>query len=118
MTSFINNDETVVIYSGRDNTIDLVLTQQNKDVALNNVSRMVLTVGNQTLDSDVAAAAFDWTQEDAAGNDKLVLKLGAFLSAGINGRARLVVYDAINTNGIVWISDDTKDKPNLSVCVL
>lgn len=92
------------IYDGRDNTMDLILTEDNSAVDLSAVTRMVLTIGGVTFDSDVlgagGSAVFDWT----VGAGQVNFKLGttANLPAAGNYQASLVVYSPDNTNGIEW----------------
>jgi hypothetical protein len=60
---------------------------------------MTLEVGGSTIDSDVSGSAFDWAPGVTG---KLILALGdEGLTAGTY-RVTLTVYDATNTDGIVW----------------
>lgn len=92
-----------VIYLGRDNTIDLILKEDDVAVDLSSVSRMVLITPSFTVDSDTvgfgSGKAFDCTE----GSGKVILKLGSATGV-IAGTLRgiLYVYDPANTNGIRW----------------
>ena len=90
---------TEYVYDGHDKTIDLLLKADGVAVDLSEVSRMTLEVGSATIDSDVSGSAFDW---DTGVTGKIILALGGEgLTAGAH-RATLIVYDPLNTNGIVW----------------
>ena len=102
---------TETVYNGYDNTIDLLLKSDSSGSMaaqdLSAVTRMVLEVGTAadpdaeaTVDSDTAASAFDWTTTGVTG--KVVVALGdQSLTAG-SYVARLIVYDATYTGGLVW----------------
>lgn len=87
-----------IVYLNRDNTIDLQLKNDGNVANLSGTTKMELIVNGTTISSVTSPDAFDWS----AGNGKLVLALGAEnLSAG-SYIAKLIVYDADNTDGIVW----------------
>lgn len=93
------------VYNGRDNTIDLLLKADGAAVDLAAVTRMQLVVGETTIDSSTAPAAFDWSPTPAV-TGKVVLALGALgddsIPAGEGQTATLYVFDASNPNGICW----------------
>lgn len=93
---------TEVVYSGRDNTIDLELRADGAPVdELTAVTRMVIYLhadGNViTLDSNASPGAFMWGASAIA---KFALG-GEGVAPGYYF-ARLVVYDPDNINGIEW----------------
>lgn len=91
--------DTEIAYIGHDNTIDLQLLEDNVAVDLSGVTRMTLQFGDTLMDSDVHAGVFDWS----AGNGVLEIALqGQSITANEYYDTQLIVYDAINTNGIVW----------------
>ena len=90
---------TEVTYLGHDNTIDLLLKADGVAQSLSGVTRMTLEVGTVTVDSDVSGSAFDWAPGVTG---KLILALGAEGLTEGTWQATLTVYDASNTNGIVW----------------
>lgn len=88
-----------VIYNGRSNTIALSLTSDNAVIVHNTLSRCQVYVDAMLIDSNVSPALFDLTNAD-----RLLLKFGqAGLAAGSH-TATLVVFDALNINGLVWDS--------------
>ncbi len=92
-----------VIHLGKDNTNEYVLTADDQPVDLAPSTRMTLTVGGVTIDSDTtghgAGQPFDWTE----GNGKLVLAMGGqALVAGNYEDGELTVYDTAHPNGLVW----------------
>lgn len=99
--------ETEYVYVGRDNTIDLLLKADGVVIALDTaVTRMDLKFsdriyGTQYLTSVDYPTAFDWVTRGADGI--VILKLGDIeLTAGKDTKVELIVYDNVNTNGIVW----------------
>lgn len=111
-------DTTVeYIYLDRNNTIDLVLCANSiplTDEQISAITRMQLIIDDITIDSSSSPTCFDWTTQTVtaaevllhpnltAGNHKLILSLGLIsLTAGLY-TATLIVYDSVNTLGIVW----------------
>lgn len=104
-----------IVFLNRDNTIDLLLVADGVPVAASSITRVLLTLGSTTIDSDDAGfgagQAFDVTQTqnvrylgtDYADQSILRLKLGGVsgLAAG-EYTARLVTIDPDNTGGLVW----------------
>jgi len=102
---------TETVYNSRDNTIDLLLKSDSSGSMaaedLSSVTRMVLQIGTAAdpdsiaeIDSDDDASIWDWTTGTTG---KVTIDLGGeSITAGSNYLARLIVYDAANTNGIVW----------------
>lgn len=87
------------VYPGRDNSAEIRLTEEGNTQDLSFVSRMALTIGDVTIDSDVMPEVFDWSTEPL----KLVLRLGKCnLPAGVYLHSRLVVYSPDNPDGILW----------------
>lgn len=105
--------KTVVenVYLGRDNVFKLKFTQDNVAVDMSGVTRMVMTVGDETVDSDTVATAFDWT----LGNGEVSFALGATLTNKGTAFAELVIYDPTNTNGLVWFNEDSTSRLELRV---
>jgi succinylglutamate desuccinylase len=101
---------TETVYLDHDNTIDLLLKSDSSGSLaaedLSAVTRMVLEIGTDsdpdavaTVDSDVDADVFDWTTGTTG---KVIIGLGdQSLTAGTYF-ARLIVYDAEYTDGLVW----------------
>ncbi len=101
------------IYKDRDNPIALVLQEDEENIT--EAQMLAITkIGikydpdNDDNDSDDGLyynsddnpTLFDWiTYADEA---KIVMKLGTILPAGQDRRAELIIYNASNTNGIVW----------------
>jgi hypothetical protein len=98
---------TEVVYIGRDNAIDLLLTADGvaTDLVAGNVSRIDLRLCQgsaevQTISSTTAPTAFDWATAGATG--RVILALGGLFTEPARYTAHLVVYDPDNTNGIEW----------------
>lgn len=93
-----------IVYKNRDNSIDLLLLADGAAVDISASTKMWLDLGNSTIvkSDEVAAGTFDWASEGASG--KLKLKLGALtqFTAGLTYEADLIVFDAVNINGINW----------------
>lgn len=87
-----------IVYNGKDNAIDLQLLEDSVAVDLSSVTRMTIVFDTKTIDSDISADAFDWSE----GNGKLILALGAeSITTGVYD-AVLTIFDSENTNGIAW----------------
>ena len=89
-----------IVYQGRDNHIELELLENNVEITdYVPITRIKLTVGADTIDSDSNPELFDWT------GGKVVIKAGlAGLSTG-RFKARLETWDPDNTNGVVWTDE-------------
>jgi hypothetical protein len=94
--------QTEFVYLGHDNSIDLILKANGVAVSLTSVTRMTLTLGAKLIDSDNGDAdPIRWNKAGyATGEFRLflgaeVIKVGAY-------QAALIVYDAMNPNGIFW----------------
>lgn len=87
------------VYIGRDNTIDLLLTEDGVSIDHSLITRVIVDLNDTagtTIDSDVSPGAFSWDE------GKLVLSLGHEGIATGSYNADLIVYDPINTSGIQW----------------
>jgi hypothetical protein len=86
-----------VVYLGRDNSIALSLSSDGAAIVHNALTRVQVLAGATLIDSAVSPALFDLTKAD-----RITLK---FRLAGLTtGRypCTLVVFDTLNTNGLVW----------------
>jgi hypothetical protein len=95
-------DKAEIVYLGHDNTIDFILKASSIAQSLGSVTQMTITIGSTLVaNSSAASGAITWS---GAGYDtgEIRIKLGdQSVSAG-DYNAPLVVYDAANTDGIVW----------------
>jgi hypothetical protein len=99
-----------IIYKNRDNPITLILQEDSENIteaqmlSITKVAIRYSATGDPDdgiyYDSDTYSALFDWTTY--ADEAKIVMKLGTILPAGRDHRAELIIYNAANTNGIVW----------------
>ena len=101
-----------VAYTGRNNVIDLELADDSdgrmKPSALTDAERGALSLplitkielveGGTVRATSDQTSYFDWTQGDGL----LVIALGAAGLAARTYNCNLVVYDTLNTDGIVW----------------
>jgi len=93
---------TEIFYIGHDNTIDLLLKADGTAQDLSSVTKMVLEIGDTTIDSSVETGVFTWTGTGTTG--KVIIDLNEY-SGSIDAdtyNARLIVYDPTHTDGIVW----------------
>lgn len=105
------------IHQGRDDPIELLITDKGAAANLSGVQRMVFTVNGESVDSDDDPGLFDW----ATGTEGvLIMKPGSALTASAVNEAytfaELVIYDLGNTNGITVFSECTDDKLKIKVC--
>ena len=96
---------TLTVRNGRDNVERLVLFDRFIPMDLAAVTRVTLQLGATLVDSATASAgAITWTEQQAYRGDivdVLSLKLGGEgLVPGVYSDVRLVVYDAVNVNGV------------------
>ena len=87
-----------VVYLGHDNTIDLKLLADDVTQDITGTTRMTLSFGSTLIDSDVHSGVFDWSD----GDGKLYLTLGDETIVAGTYYSELVLYDSVNTDGIVW----------------
>lgn len=99
---------TALIHKGRDNVNDFVLAVDGVPLAdASAITRMVLTLGGVTVDSS-SDGGIDWSGMTVYRGQPAVLlrlKLGgvAGLNVGDELEGDLVVYDASNPAGVVWV---------------
>jgi len=94
-----------IVYSGRDNTVDLVLVADKLPVDITPITRVTIDVGGTIVDSDATPGAFVWPVDrelDGRPVKALLLKLGGVGLATGDYRAELVVYDTDHPAGLVW----------------
>ena len=111
-----------LVYTERDNAIDLELREDGVAVNLAALTRARLELFEDVespgapivVDSTITPTAFDWATLGSSGVLRLVL--GALVVAGTYN-ARLVLYDATNTAGIVW-AHETKSGTRLIIRAL
>lgn len=94
------------VYLGRDNTIELQLLADKTPLTalqMQAITKIELIYNGQTISSQTNPDAFDWSTREAEG--VVIIALGDIsISAGTDLAADLIIYDAENTNGIVWSS--------------
>jgi hypothetical protein len=96
------------VWLGRDNVIEILLTEHATAIQIeNSISRITLTLGDVVIDSETSPDAFDITQKDSSGNHILRLLLGDESLVVGNYLAKLTIYDADNTSGVVMADDDS-----------
>jgi len=91
-----------IVYLGHDNSINLKLKADGAAVSLASVTDMSLTFGSTLIESDNGDAdPIRWIKAGYA-TGEVRLFLGAQAIAAGNYKAALIVYDATNTNGLMW----------------
>jgi hypothetical protein len=92
---------TETVYLARDNTIDLLLKADGVITDLTPVTRIDLidTGCAWEVSSTTSPNAFDWS---GGVSGVLILALGDEVIPAGSYRARVILYDATNTDGIVW----------------
>jgi len=94
-----------IIHTGHDNTIDRRLKADGVVVNLSAVTKMTLTIGALTISSLTTPSSFDWSSHAASGIvhfKNLGNVTGMAALAGKSYSAKLVVFDASHTTGLVW----------------
>ena len=101
------------VYLGHDNTLDWRLTETGDAIDMSSVTSVELIVNGITFNSDsyggnTSTGPFYWTTGiPADGAANLFLRLGplfetAEIPAGTYRSCRLILYDVININGLLW----------------
>ena len=94
-----------IIHLGRDNSIDFVLYADSTQQDLATVTRIDLRISDEVLTStDSTGGAIRWAGSGYGTGEVRIfagVATAVSLSTGRFSRA-LVVYDATNTNGVVW----------------
>lgn len=86
------------VYLGHDNTIDLLLKVDGAVADIVSSTKVTVGFGSTVISSATSPNAFDWDD----GSGMLYLKLGGESIPTGSYNAVLKVYDAVNTDGIVW----------------
>ena len=87
------------IYNGRDNTIDLLFTEDGESIQHSLITRIVVNLNDPdstVIDSLVNPEAFDWDE------GKVVLTFGALGLAAGGWDAEFIVYTDSNLSGVLW----------------
>jgi hypothetical protein len=88
---------TTIAWLDRNNTIDIVLYEDGVLINHTLITRMLLVFDAVTIDSNTSPAMFDFSSAQ-----KVVFKpLTSTLAEGTY-EVRVITYDVINTDGIVW----------------
>ena len=97
-------------YESAGNAIDVQLlsydpavpseTPTSEPVDLTEVTRVTLTLAGITVDSNTSPQAFTWLGQNATGKITMHLQ-GHSIPVGEH-YARLMTYDPLNINGVVW----------------
>jgi hypothetical protein len=94
--------KTEFVYLGHDNSIDLILKADGTAVNLSSVTRMTLTLGATLIDSDNGDTDPIRWAKDGYVTGEVRFYLGDQSIAAGNYQAALIVYDAVNDDGIAW----------------
>ena len=91
---------TEILYLGRDNTIDLKLKADGSAVDLTNATKITASFDDTLISStNKATGAITWDQEGYE-TGEIRLDLGAEDIDEETYTVPIIVYDAVNTNGI------------------
>lgn len=88
------------VYLNRDNVNSLQLRANGIVQDISACTRMILRVGDQSIDSNLIDNVFDWTTNGASGQVDLVLGHQG-LRTGTQ-RATLTIFDLTYPHGLVW----------------
>ena len=94
------------VYLGHDNQIRLILKQNSVASDLASVTKIHLVIGTVTVSSvNGASDPIRWAQAGYATGEVRMDLGGQSLRAGTYRHCPVVVFDATNTDGIVWGAD-------------
>lgn len=88
-----------IIYKGRNNTIDVILTSNGVAQSLSSVTHMELVVAGVTYSSSSTPAYFDWSGPTTG---YVSISLGQSGVTPQSAMGKLIIYDTSHTNGILW----------------
>ncbi len=90
------------VYKGYDNTFTVQLLEDEEPQDLGAATKVELIYKGESYDSDTYSDSFDFVTGAATG--LVIMKLGIIstIPLGTDSRSELIVYDAVNTNGIFW----------------
>jgi len=91
-----------IFYLGKDNVSRLELKTAGSLQSIADLTKVEIKINGVVYSSADDADAFDWATEGADGILRLALGKISSLVAGKDRKAELILYDASNTNGIVW----------------
>lgn len=106
----------VSIFAGTDTQTKIKALANGVPIDLSEVTRITLTVNNETVDSAINSDAFEWLDTDKTG--EIWLKLGPYLTNKFcqPSPARITLYDVLNPNGIVLDESCASPSIYISVC--
>ncbi len=102
------------IYNGRSNVIQYMLLDNSEPVEdLSSISRIIFTIGDTDIDSDIVGQTIIWwsdqkTYIDPITSEEKLIDIvtarlgGQGLLAGDYPNSQLIVYDPDNSTGLVW----------------
>jgi hypothetical protein len=90
------------IYIGHDNPIRLVCKENSSAVDTTLLTKVSVTLNVMLSSTSAAAGLIRWNQAGyESGEIRLMIGNSTMLLAGTY-QAPLILFDAVNTNGIVW----------------
>ena len=91
-----------IVYKGYDNTFTVRCLEDKVPVDITAVTRATLLYKEVVIDSTTDPNSFDF--DTYATDGDIVFKLGIIsdIEVGRDSYAELVLYDAVNTEGIFW----------------
>ena len=89
------------VYKGYDNTFTVQLLEDGVAQDLTAATKIEIIYKGESYDSDAYSSSFDLS---AGATGLLTMRLGIIstIPVGTDSRSELIVYDAVNTNGIFW----------------
>lgn len=105
----------VSVFLGTDTQAKIKAISNGVPIDLSDVTRITLTVNNETVDSDINADAFEWLNTEKTG--EIWLKLGPYLTTKccVPSPARITLYDILTPNG--YVLDASCKSPSLYITV-
>lgn len=101
------------VYLGHDNSIDIILTEDDQVQNLSAATQMTVTLGAVTITSDNGAAdPIRWNKSGYVAGEVRIFLGHQAVTAGYY-EAPLVVYDEVNTEGVVWTVIPIDVKPEV-----
>lgn len=97
-----NSSSEIEIYIGRDNTIEMILSESDIDLTdsqMDSITRIQFQVFDQVLDSSLNSSAIKWSY----GGGKIEINPSSMSLPSGRHLTRLIIYTTNRSNGVVWI---------------
>ena len=101
-----------IVFKTHDNTVTLTFTDDGAAVDLSSNTKIEVIINGTTIDSVATPTAFDQTN---AATGVILLDFGSQSITVGSYAIRVIIYDATNTNGVVWAHENASSALTVKV---